>query len=289
MKPASRPLKIVRRMHSTPTGPAGTAMTRPTSTPFQQKRQHPRTRPGEPAASLRKWPDRAQPKCSAAPRRYEGRNRRRCPARKRAILATHCPGEDDDDDRRRRSGDAYRFEFGALDGGKLPLAAWRGHPVLVVNTASFCGYTPQYRDLEALWRRYRERGLIVLGVPSNDFGQQEPGSAAEIKEFCETNYQVDFPLTEKYRVIGGGAHPFYRWVADTARRGRRAALEFPQIPDRTGRPARRRLAVAGRPARPARSPARSRPCCRSRKPGRSAGPDGRHRLSRIGGFRRFCR
>src|SRR5215218_10472737 len=79
------------------------------------------------------------------------------------------------------AGDAYQFEFAALDGGKLPLAAWRGRPVLIVNTASFCGYTPQYRDLEALWRRYRERGLVVLGVPSNDFGAQEPGSAAEIK------------------------------------------------------------------------------------------------------------
>ena len=110
------------------------------------------------------------------------------------------------------AGDAYRFEFVSLDGGKLPLSAWRGRPVLVVNTASFCGYTPQYRDLEALWRRYRERGLVVLGVPSNDFGAQEPGSASEIKQFCETNYQVDFPLTEKYRVIGGDAHPFYRWV-----------------------------------------------------------------------------
>ncbi|MGE0258336.1 MAG: glutathione peroxidase [Alphaproteobacteria bacterium] len=110
-------------------------------------------------------------------------------------------------------GGAYQFEFAALDGGKLPLAAWRGHPVLVVNTASYCGYTPQYRDLEGLWRRYRGRGLVVLGVPSNDFGQQEPGGADDIKQFCETKYQVDFPLTEKYRVIGGGAHPFYRWVA----------------------------------------------------------------------------
>lgn len=111
--------------------------------------------------------------------------------------------------------DAYQFEFTALDGGKLPLAAWRGRPVLVVNTASYCGYTPQYRDLEALWRRYRERGLVVLGVPSNDFGEQEPGTAAEIRQFCETRYQVDFPLTEKNRVAGGAAHPFYRWVAAT--------------------------------------------------------------------------
>jgi glutathione peroxidase len=110
------------------------------------------------------------------------------------------------------SGDAYQFEFTSLDGDKLPLAAWRGRPVLVVNTASFCGYTSQYRDLEALWRRYQERGLVVLGVPSNDFGEQEPGSAAEIRQFCETNYQVDFPLTEKNRVVGGAAHPFYRWV-----------------------------------------------------------------------------
>ena len=111
------------------------------------------------------------------------------------------------------AGDAYQFEFTSIDGDKLPLAAWRGRPVLVVNTASLCGYTPQYRDLEALYRQYHARGLVVLGVPSNDFGEQEPGTASEIKQFCETNYQVDFPLTEKYRVIGAAAHPFYRWVA----------------------------------------------------------------------------
>lgn len=110
---------------------------------------------------------------------------------------------------------AYQFEFAGLDGDRLPLAEWRGRPILVVNVASFCGYTPQYRDLQALWRLYRERGLVVLGVPSNDFGEQEPGSAAEIKEFCETNYQIDFPMTEKNRVVGGAAHPFYRWVAAT--------------------------------------------------------------------------
>jgi glutathione peroxidase len=112
-----------------------------------------------------------------------------------------------------QAGDAYQFEFVALDGGRLPLASWRGRPVLVVNTASYCGYTPQYRELETLWRRYREQGVVVLGVPSNDFGAQEPGTAAEIRDFCETNYQVDFPLTEKCRVVGAAAHPFYRWVA----------------------------------------------------------------------------
>jgi glutathione peroxidase len=110
---------------------------------------------------------------------------------------------------------AYQFEFVSIDGEPLPLAAWRGRPVLIVNTASFCGYTPQYRDLEALWQRYRDQGLVVLGVPSNDFGRQEPGSSEEIQNFCTTHYSIDFPLTEKCRVIGGAAHPFYRWVADT--------------------------------------------------------------------------
>ena len=110
---------------------------------------------------------------------------------------------------------AHRFGFTSIDGEELPLGGWRGRPVLVVNTASYCGYTPQYRDLEALWQRYRDRGLIVLGVPSNDFDQQEPGSAAEIKQFCETHYAVDFPLTQKYPVVGGEAHPFYRWIAES--------------------------------------------------------------------------
>ena len=110
-------------------------------------------------------------------------------------------------------GDAYQFEFVGHDGERLPLAAWRGRPVLVVNTASFCGYTPQYRELQALWRRYQVRGLVVLGVPSNDFGEQEPGTAAEIRTFCTANYQVDFPLAAKNRVVGNAAHPFYRWVA----------------------------------------------------------------------------
>src|SRR5690348_11540175 len=109
--------------------------------------------------------------------------------------------------------DAYQFEFVSIDGERLPLDSWRRQPVLVVNTASFCGYTPQYSDLEAVWQRYRDRGLVVLGVPSNDFGEQEPGTAKEIKEFCEGRYQVDFPLAEKQRVVGRDAHPFFRWVA----------------------------------------------------------------------------
>ena len=110
---------------------------------------------------------------------------------------------------------AFAFHFAGLKGGDIQLAEFAGKPILVVNTASYCGYTPQYRDLEALWRQYQRRGLVVLGVPSNDFGEQEPGTEAEIKQFCESTYQVDFPLTEKYRVVGGAAHPFYRWAAGT--------------------------------------------------------------------------
>jgi glutathione peroxidase len=107
----------------------------------------------------------------------------------------------------------YDFAFTSIDGDALPLAQYRGRPVLVVNTASFCGFTPQYADLETLWRSYRDRGLVVIGVPSNDFGEQEPGSAEEIKQFCEGTYAVDFPLTEKQAVIGETAHPFFRWIA----------------------------------------------------------------------------
>jgi glutathione peroxidase len=111
---------------------------------------------------------------------------------------------------------AYEFSFTSIEGGPLPLEDFAGKPVLVVNTASLCGFTPQYKDLEALWRKYRERGLVVLGVPSNDFGEQEPGTEAEIKTFCASNFGIDFPLARKEKVIGGDAHPFYRWIAAEA-------------------------------------------------------------------------
>jgi glutathione peroxidase len=107
---------------------------------------------------------------------------------------------------------AHDFTFSTIDGAPLPLAGFRGKPVLLVNTASFCGYTPQYADLEKLHQRFAGRGLVVLGVPSNDFGAQEPGTAAEIKEFCSTNFHVTFPLAAKVHVIGGEAHPLYRWI-----------------------------------------------------------------------------
>jgi len=108
---------------------------------------------------------------------------------------------------------AHDFTFDAIDGGSLPMSGYEGKAVLVVNTASFCGYTPQYEGLQSLWSEYRDQGLVVLGVPSNDFGAQEPGTANEIKDFCETNFDVDFPLTAKQVVKGGDAHPFYQWAA----------------------------------------------------------------------------
>ncbi len=108
---------------------------------------------------------------------------------------------------------AHDFEFTGIEGEKLPMRAWAGKPVLVVNTASFCGYTPQYETLEQLWGKYKDRGLVLLGVPSNDFGAQEPGSGAEIKAFCDT-YNVSFPLSRKEKVVGADAHPFYRWIAE---------------------------------------------------------------------------
>ena len=107
---------------------------------------------------------------------------------------------------------AFAFTFKTLDGRELRLSEQTGRPVLVVNTASLCGYTPQYSGLETLWSRYRDPGLLVLGVPSNDFGGQEPGGSPEIHGTAH-RHGVTFPLTEKVAVKGAAAHPFYRWAA----------------------------------------------------------------------------
>jgi glutathione peroxidase len=107
---------------------------------------------------------------------------------------------------------AYAFSFPALSGDDIRLAAFTGHPLLVVNTASLCGYTPQYAGLQTLWTEFHERGLSIVGVPSNDF-EQEPGGAAEIAETAQHQYSVTFPMAAKAVVIGSGAHPFYKWAA----------------------------------------------------------------------------
>ncbi len=109
---------------------------------------------------------------------------------------------------------AYAFSFKALDGGTIALAEHAGgHPILIVNTASQCGYTPQYASLQELWTRFSARGLFVLGVPSNDFGGQEPGGPKEIEATANGEYHISFPLTQKTSVKGPDAHPFYRWAA----------------------------------------------------------------------------
>ncbi|MCF8470101.1 MAG: glutathione peroxidase [Parvibaculum sp.] len=108
---------------------------------------------------------------------------------------------------------AYDFAFTGLKGEPMPLKDYAGKPLLIVNTASKCGFTPQYKELEAIWKKHQTDGLVVLGVPSNDFGAQEPGNAAEIANFCEVNFGVDFPLTEKVHVKGGDAHPLFKWLA----------------------------------------------------------------------------
>jgi glutathione peroxidase len=108
---------------------------------------------------------------------------------------------------------AHSFSFTSIEGKPLPMTSFKGKAVLVVNTASRCGLTPQYKGLEALWQRHKDKGLVVLGVPSNDFGAQEPGSEAQIQDFCQMRYGVDFPLTNKQHVVGKEAHPLYQWIA----------------------------------------------------------------------------
>lgn len=108
---------------------------------------------------------------------------------------------------------AYDFSFRTLQGKDFPLQALTGRPFVVVNTASRCGFTPQYKGLEALWQAHKAEGLTVIGVPCNDFGGQEPGNADEIAAFCEMNYGVDFPMMAKVHVKGREAHPFFAWAA----------------------------------------------------------------------------
>jgi glutathione peroxidase len=109
---------------------------------------------------------------------------------------------------------AYAFSFPALAGGDIRLADYAGRPLLVVNTASLCGYTPQYGGLQELWSQFHDQGLMMIGVPSNDFGGQEPGGATEIAETAQHQYGVTFPIAAKAVVKGPNAHPFYRWAAE---------------------------------------------------------------------------
>ena len=111
----------------------------------------------------------------------------------------------------------YDFSARALDGASVPLSDYRGKTLLIVNVASKCGFTPQYEGLEALYRKFAPKGLVVLGFPSNQFGHQEPGDSIEIRNFCSTNFDVTFPLFSKIDVNGSNADPLYKFLKKEAR------------------------------------------------------------------------
>ena len=107
---------------------------------------------------------------------------------------------------------AYDFKFNDLDGSVLSLSDFKGKVIVAVNVASQCGFTKQYEDMQNVWEKYQKKGLIMIGIPSNDFGNQEPGGSKEIKNFCEAKFGITFPMTEKVKVKGDEAHPFYMWA-----------------------------------------------------------------------------
>ena len=107
---------------------------------------------------------------------------------------------------------AYDFNFKDLDGSSLKLSEYKNKVIIVVNVASQCGFTKQYDDMQKIWEDYQAKGVVMLGIPSNDFGQQEPGSNEDIKTFCEAKFGITFPMTEKVSVKGDAAHPFYLWA-----------------------------------------------------------------------------
>ena len=109
---------------------------------------------------------------------------------------------------------AYDFNFKDLDGSNLSLSEYKGKVIIVVNVASQCGFTSQYEDMQKVWDKYQSKGVVMLGVPSNDFGKQEPGSNEDIKNFCEAKFGISFPMTEKVSVKGSEAHPFYIWAKE---------------------------------------------------------------------------
>ncbi len=110
-------------------------------------------------------------------------------------------------------GSAYDYSFNGIDGGLVQLNKYKNKVIVVVNVASRCGYTPQYDGLQKLWTEYKDKGLVVIGVPTNNF-RQEPGSNEEIKNFCDTNFGISFPMTEKVNVIGSKSHPFFKWARE---------------------------------------------------------------------------
>ena len=109
----------------------------------------------------------------------------------------------------------FDFKINSINGEELDLSTFNGKTILLVNVASKCGFTKQYDDLQKLYENFKDKGLIVVGIPTNQFGGQEPGTESEIKNFCETNFNITFPMTSKYDVKGDNAHPIYIWAKDT--------------------------------------------------------------------------
>ena len=123
---------------------------------------------------------------------------------------------------------AHEFSFKSIDGGKINLQNYKDNVIVVVNVASRCGFTNQYEDLQNLWSKYKDKNLVVVGVPTNNF-KQEPGTNKDIKDFCETNFNISFPKTEKIDVIGGNAHPFFKWAKENHGRGAIPKWNFHKI------------------------------------------------------------
>ena len=109
----------------------------------------------------------------------------------------------------------FDFKINSINGEELDLSSFKGKTTLLVNVASKCGFTNQYDDLQKLYDDFKDKGLIVIGIPTNQFGGQEPGSEKEIKNFCKTNFNITFPMTSKYEVKGNNAHPIYIWAKDS--------------------------------------------------------------------------
>ena len=109
----------------------------------------------------------------------------------------------------------FDFKINSINGNQLDLSIYKGKAVLIVNVASNCGFTKQYEDLQNLYDLYKEKGFVILGIPSNQFGGQEPGSEDEIKDFCKTNFNITFPMTNKYNVKGENAHPIFLWAKNS--------------------------------------------------------------------------
>ena len=109
----------------------------------------------------------------------------------------------------------FNFKINSINGEELDLSSFKGKTILLVNVASKCGFTNQYDDLQKIYDDFKDKGLIVIGIPTNQFGGQEPGSEKEIKNFCETNFNITFPMTSKYEVKGANAHPIYIWAKDS--------------------------------------------------------------------------